>query len=103
MLSNSICSYIPELPPNAREYPNKWNSQKWNKCGKKWISFLWRGFFCEDNNCVPSYEHYSHLYIGFQSSMDTLYFMNNGAVIHFFSKKKGKRDRGNSFLYKSAG
>ena len=35
MLSNSICSYIPELPPNAREYPNKWNSQKWNKCGKK--------------------------------------------------------------------
>lgn len=26
MLSNSICSYIPELPPNAREYPNKWNS-----------------------------------------------------------------------------
>lgn len=92
MLSNSICSYIPELPPNAREYPNKWNSQKW-------ISFLWRGFFCEDNNCVPSYEHYSHLYIGFQSSMDTLYFMNNGAVIHFFSKKKGKkRDRGNSFF-----
>lgn len=90
MLSNSICSYIPELPPNAREYPNKWNSQKWNKCGKKWI-FLWRGFFCEDNNCVPSYEHYSHLYIGFQSSIDTLYFMNNGAVIHFFSKKKGKK------------
>ena len=40
MLSNSICSYIPELPPNAREYPNKWNSQKWNKCGKKWISFF---------------------------------------------------------------
>ena len=93
MLSNSICSYIPELPPNAREYPNKWNSQKWNKCGKKWVSFLWRGFFCEDNNCVPSYEHYSHLYIGFQSSMDTLYFMNNGAVIHFFlKKKKGKKE-----------
>ena len=59
--------------------------------GKKWISFLWRGFSCEDNNCVPSYEHHSHLYIGFQSSMDTLYFMNNGAVIHFFLKKKGKK------------
>lgn len=92
MLSNSICSYIPELPPNAREYPNKWNSQKWNKCGKKWISFLWRGFSCEDNNCVPSHEHYSHLHIGFQSSMDTLYFMNNGAVIHFFLKKKRKKE-----------
>lgn len=71
---------------------------------KNGFLFLWRGFFCEDNNCVPSYEHYSHLYIGFQSSMDTLYFMNNGAVIHFFLKeKREKRDRGNSFLYKSAG
>ena len=39
MLSNSICSYIPELPPNAREYPNKWNSQKWNKCGKNGFLF----------------------------------------------------------------
>ena len=102
MLSNSICSYIPELPPNAREYPNKWNSQKWNKCGKKWVSFLWRGFFCEDNNCVPSYEHYSHLYIGFQSSMDTLYFMNNGAVIHFFlKKKKGKKEIEEIRFYKN--
>ena len=90
MLSNSICSYIPELPPNAREYPNKWSSQKWNKCGKKWISFFMAGGSCEDNNCVPSHEHYSHLHIGFQSSTDTLYFMNNGAVIHFFLKKKRK-------------
>lgn len=39
MLSNSICSYIPELPPNAREYPNKCNSQKWNKCGKNGFLF----------------------------------------------------------------
>lgn len=52
--------------------------------------FYGGGGSCEDNNCVPSHEHYSHLHIGFQSSTDTLYFMNNGAVIHFFLKKKRK-------------
>ena len=86
LLSSSMCSYIPELPPNAREYPNKRNSRKRNTWGTKWISFLWRSFSCEDDNRIPSPEHYARLHVGFQSGVDTIYFMANGAIIHFFVK-----------------
>lgn len=85
MLSNSICSYIPELPPNACEYPNERN-----QFDRKWFSSLWKSFSREDTSCIPSHEHYSHLQVGFQSSIDSLYFMNNGAAIHFFFKRMGK-------------
>ncbi len=86
MLSHSICSYIPEMPPNDREYPNKINTQTWNSCGKGWSSFVRRIFPREDIGCAPSPDHYSRLEIGFRSDTDTLYFMDNGAVIRFLLK-----------------
>lgn len=84
--------HIFRVPPNAREYPNRVDSRNGINAVKNGFLFYGR-VSCEDNKCVPSHEHYSHLHIGFQSSMDTLYFMNNGAVIHFFLKKKrGKKE-----------
>ncbi|KZA05581.1 MULTISPECIES: hypothetical protein [unclassified Akkermansia] len=96
MLSNSICSYIPELPPNACEYPHAQN-----QFDRKWFSSLWRNFVRRDTSCVPSHEHYSHLHIGFQSSIDTLYFMKGGAVIHILLKNKGKKERDTIHFYTS--
>lgn len=97
ILTNSICSYIPELPPNVREYPNKWD-----KFDRKCFSLLGKKFPREDNSHIPSHEHYSHLQIGFQSSMETLYFMNSGAVIHFFLKEKGETEEIRFYTRKQA-
>ena len=93
LLSRSMCSHIPELPPGARAYPIKRQSQEWNTWGTKWISFLRRYFGREDETRIPSPEHYALLQVGFQSAADTVYFMANGAVIHFFLKEDREKIR----------
>ena len=91
----SICSYIPELPPNAREYP------KTSGIRRNGINVVKNGFLFYGGvfpvKIITAFLRMSTILIYilvFSPVWIPLYFMNNGAVIHFFLKeKKGKKKR----------